>query len=50
MNQHYNATAQKNPASGGANRLSGFVATLARWRRIALRAASARKADLPPSN
>jgi hypothetical protein len=33
-----------------ANRLPGFVATLARWHRIALRAAPARKADLPPSN
>ena len=37
------ATAQKNPAFGGANRLAGFVAALARWPRIALGAAPARK-------
>ena len=36
------ARAQKDPAFGGANRLPGFVAALARWRRIALRAAPAR--------
>jgi catechol 2,3-dioxygenase-like lactoylglutathione lyase family enzyme len=44
------AMAQKNPAFGGANRLFGCVAMLARWSHIALRTAPARKTDLLPSN
>jgi hypothetical protein len=36
------ATAQNDPAIGGANRHPGFVATLARWPRIALHAAPPR--------
>ncbi len=51
------ATAQKNPAFGGANRLFGCVAMLVRKNKgyplflhIELRTAPARKADLHPSN
>jgi hypothetical protein len=44
------ATTQKNPAFGGATRLFGCVAMLARWPRIALRTAPARNSDLHPSN